>query len=75
MLANYWANCRCKRSVNMSQEKPKGQSLTRRATAMLPRMRNPLDVDGDGVVSRSDFVPNFLDRDGDGRFGFGDKLC
>ena len=62
-----------KRSV-MSQEKPKGQSLTRRATAMLPRMRNPLDVDGDGVVSRSDFVPNFLDRDGDGHFGFGDKL-
>ena len=35
-------------------------------------MRNPLDVDGDGVVSRSDFMPTFLDRDGDGHFGFGD---
>ena len=42
---------------------------------MLPSMRNPLDIDGDGVVSRSDFMPNFLDRDGDGHFGFGDKLC
>ena len=33
---------------------------------MLPSIRNPLDFDGDGVVSRSDFIPHFLDRDGDG---------
>ena len=55
-----------------SQEKPKRPSLARRATSMLPSIRNPLDFDGDGVVSRSDFIPHFLDRDGDGHFAFAD---
>ena len=55
-----------------SQEKPKRPSLARRATSMLPSIRNPLDFDGDGVVSRRDFIPHFLDRDGDGHFAFAD---
>ena len=55
-----------------SQEKPKRPSLARRATSMLPSIRNPLDFDGDGVVSRRDFIPHFLDRDGDGHLAFAD---
>lgn len=34
--------------------------------------RNPLDVNGDGVIDRKDFIPSFLDRDGDGHISIKD---
>ena len=43
--------------------------MAQRAMAIVPSMSSikaPLDANGDGVINRSDFVPRFLDRDGDG---------
>lgn len=36
--------------------------------------RNPLDLNGDGVVDSSDFIPSFLDRDGDGKISLNDSV-